>query len=177
MNHKIKIALGLILIILAFILTVGVLYFFYQRHQMSDQKVMALEVQLANIIAEKSESVLSSEEQKEVQRDPIRIEDVLARAEIIYGSQELERRSGILWIDRKASQGVITLGIVNGLSSGSYLGIYEERRQPGGLVVNEKIGEVVVEQSSDIISYVQPVKKSLYEFDRDYYRVRIESSF
>lgn len=173
MNNKVKFIFGLLLIVSAFASAMGALYFFHERNQLSDQQVLALQVQLANLIIERSADTLSLEEQKDVQRDFISLEDVLARAEIIYGQRELQRREGILWVDRKASQYMITLGIVNGLSQGSSLGVYEERAQPGGIIINEKIADIVVQEAFEIISYVLPVDKSMQDFRRDYYRVRI----
>lgn len=175
MNTKIKISIGLLLIIIAFGCVIAASYFIDQRNKESDEELEVIQVQLANLISEKSQSFLSQSDLEKVEREPIRIEDVLAKAEIIYGADELKRRDGILWIDRESSQCMITLGIVNGLVSGSYLDVYEEKELEDGTLRAEKVDDVVVEKTYDIISYVRPVKKTLDDFTRDYYRVRVKS--
>ncbi|MDP8265249.1 MAG: hypothetical protein P9M12_07235 [Candidatus Aceula lacicola] len=175
MNNKTKILIGLLLIVVAFVCVTAVSYFIDQRNKENTQEADALQAQLANLISEKSQSFLSESDQKKVKRDPIKIEDVLAKAEIIYGGQELDRKDGIMWIDRKSSRCMVTLGVVNGLVPGSYLGVYDEIKRSDGVVVNEKIADAVVDKSYDIVSYANPVKKSIDDFSRDYYRVTVRN--
>ncbi len=175
MNNKIKIIFGLIFIILAFICVIAVSYFIDQRNKGDVEEIGALQVQLANLIVEKSQPYLSESDQKKVKRDTIELKDVLARAEIIYGDKELNRKDGVLWIDRESSSCMVTLGAVNGLIPGSYLGVYIERKRDDGVVVNEKIDDVIVKKTYDIVSYVNPVDKTLDDFDYDYYRVSVKN--
>ncbi|MDD3374468.1 MAG: hypothetical protein PHY73_01940 [Candidatus Omnitrophica bacterium] len=175
MNNKTKIFIGLLLIIVAFVCVIAVSYSIDQRNKESIQETDALQVQLANLISEKSQNFLSESDQEKVKRDPIKIEDILAKAEIIYGDQELSRKDGVLWVDRKSLRCMVTLGVVNGLVSGSYLGVYDEKKRDDGVIVNEKIADVMVDKAYDIISYVSPVKKSLDDFSRDYYRVTVKN--
>ena len=171
MSNKLKVVLGLGLIAVAFIFMIVVSFSIDRRNQSSIQEIDVLQVELANLVAQRSADVFSDADNAKVKRDPIRLEDVLARAKIIYGEKELSRKNGILWVDRKSSQFMITLGMVNGLVPGTYLGVYQEKLQVDGTVINEKIDDVIVEKTYDIISYAKPAKKSLDDFDRDYYRV------
>ena len=148
MNTKIKMIIGMALIGFAFVFMIGVAYFIDQRNQESLQEISALQVELANNVAEKAQDYLSKNDLEKINREPIRLADVLAKAEIIYGQQELNRKDGVLWIDRKSSSLMITLGAVNGLVPGTYLSVYKERRQSNGTIINEPIDDVIVEKSS-----------------------------
>lgn len=164
-NSKTTLIIGLFLIVVAFVCILAVFYFFGQEQTTHQQKLAQFEVQLANLVSEKSEAVIRKTDAKWTRRDPINIEDVLSRAESVYGPLELQRKEGVLWIDRKSSLCMITLGIVNGLKEGSILTVYE-----GYL----KVGEVKVEIPHDIISYVRPIEKSLDAFSKNYYKVTIK---
>jgi hypothetical protein len=71
---------------------------------------------------------------------------------------------------------MVTLGAANGLVAGSYLGVYEEVADPSGKPVSQKMADVVIEQTYDIVSYVRLVDKSYDDFMKDYYRVTIKDS-
>ena len=60
----------------------------------------------------------------------------------------------------------MTLGVLNGLSAGKKLTVYDN--------TNKVIGHLIVETTLDVISYVRPMGKSLDEFEANYYRVVIE---
>jgi len=160
-NSKILVA-GLILIIIAFLCSLAAFYFIGQKQQLSQEKIAAFEVELANLIAEKSEDIIKQTDPAWVRRDPINLQDFLDHAEVIYGEKELQRKEGVLWIDRKTSMCLVTLGVVNGLRVGSTLGIYEGDTQ---------IGSVTVETPHDIISYVNLSEKSPEDFQNNYYKV------
>ncbi len=174
MNNKIKVIMGLICIIVAFGCLMAAIFFINREQQLSSQKMSTLQVEMVNLLTERSQQVFSPSEQEMVKRPLITVEDFLARSEMIYGSEELKRKNGILWIDRQEGSLLITLGAVNGLQEGSYLNVYQERRQPDGFLINEKIAEVIVDKVYDIISYVQPVKKTVNDFTKEYYRVTIQ---
>lgn len=163
-NKKVLIV-GLIFIIISFICIGGVLYFMGEKQHLEIRKVTALEVELANLIAEKSEAVIKASDPNWYRREAIELEDIAIRAEKIYGEKELNRKEGVLWIDRKTSLYLVTLGIINGVQKGSLIGIYEG---------NMKIGSVEVKDFYDIISYVDLVDKTSDDFDKDYYKVIIE---
>ena len=138
------------------------LYFIGASGRQKAEKINSLEVQLANMITQKAEGDLSSSDFGRVKREMIKLEDVLSKADIVYGPQELERKEGILWVDRKASAFMVTLGRVNGVQKGTMLSIFDG---------DEKIADVTVDFSFDIISYVKLVGKTAEDFEKDYYRV------
>jgi len=160
-NRNILVA-GLVLIVIAFICALVAFYFIGQKQKIDQDKIAAFEVELANLIAEKSEAIIKQTDPSWFRRDPISLEDFLAHAEVIYGEKELQRKEGVLWIDRKTSMCMVTLGVVNGLRTGNTLGIYEGDAQ---------IGSVTVETPHDIISYVNLSGKSPNDFPDNYYKV------
>ena len=164
-KNKTVLLAGLTLIIASFLCAVGILYVIGQKNQADAQKIASLQVQLANIMLEKGQKNLKRPDSVLTEREPVNLEDFLAKAESIYGPQELQRRDGILWIDRKTSQCMINLGVANGLTEGSRLQIYDG---------DKNLGEVAVEKPLDIISYVKPVDKTLEEFTGNYYRVSLQ---
>ena len=86
-------------------------------------------------------------------------------AKAVYGEGEQNRKEGFLWIDRKESKWVVTLGALNGVKPGSVLSIYNG---------NQKVGQVAVDDLFDVISYVHPLEKGPEQFTSDYYRAAIE---
>lgn len=166
--------LGVIFIVVAFGCLAAVIFFMNLEQQNSSKEVSTLQVEMVNLLTERSQQVFSLAEQEIVKRPLITVEDFLARSEMIYGPEELKRKNGILWIDRQERSLLVTLGAVNGIQAGSYLNVYQERRQADGLVINEKIAEVIVDKTYDIISYVKPVKKTISDFTKEYYRVTIQ---
>jgi len=176
MSNKLKIIIGLALVACAFICAMVVLYFINDQTAENLKQNSALQAQLANLIAEKSEPVLSPADRRRVKREPVDLVDLLARTEKIYGPQELKRKDGILWVDRASGTCMITLGAANGLVAGAYLGVYQDISSPNGSVVSEKITDVVVDQAYDIVSYVKLTNKSLKDLGQDYYRVTVRDA-
>lgn len=161
-QNKSKLFLGFSLIFVSFVCIVVVLYFMGENNRKSQAKVSSLEVQLANVIAEKAATQLNAFDLELTRRDPINLDDVLARAESIYGKNELSRTEGVLWVDRKASLMMVTLGQANGLRQGSNLTVFEAKK---------KIGDVIVDSTFDLVAYVKPIGKTINDFDKNYYRV------
>jgi hypothetical protein len=164
-QSKKKLILGLSFIIVSFLCIAAFFYLFGQNSRDDAARMASLEVQLANLMIEKSQSQLSPDDARRVAREPISLEEFTEKAENIYGKAELSRKEGILWIDRASSKFMVTLGAVNGLKAESKLGIYQD---------DKKIGEVVVETPMDIISYVRLPGPSAAQWDRNYYRAVIE---
>ena len=161
-SNKSKLFVGLICVAVAFLCMVMSLYFAGKGDQSHDKKLASLEVEFANLIAEKAQGQLKSSDAKRVRRQAINLEDFLSRAEAIYGPDELNRKEGVLWVDRQATTSVVTLGAVNGLKKDSRLNVYDG---------DAKIGEVIVKFPLDVISYTEPVDMSFDDFAKDYYRV------
>ncbi|MFT7538294.1 MAG: hypothetical protein ACI9F2_000437 [Lysobacterales bacterium] len=79
----------------------------------------------------------------------------------VYTESQISKREGYLWVDRKTSQYIITLGAMNGLLSGSKLSVFHNDRF---------IGEVEVDVVFDSISYVVSKPDIVFE-EGDYYKV------
>ena len=95
----------------------------------------------------------------------IHLKSIVNEAEEVYGEEEKMRKEGLLWVDRKSSRFIVTLGALNGVNKGSYLTIYDG---------DKKVGQAKVESAFDVISYVSPLEKSLNLSTKDYYRVVVE---
>ena len=165
-KNKSKLIVGFSFLLGAFLFSAATLYFMGKKNKDNAQKMASLEVQLANMIGEKSRGRLLARDVGKLTREPIALDDVLTRSEKIYGRGELNRKDGILWIDRKSSICLVTLGAVNGLEDGSRLGIFED---------DNKIGDCVVDTSLDLVAYVSVVDKPLDGFKNNYYRVAKET--
>ncbi len=161
-KNKLTLILGISLVVVSFLFVVAAFYFIGASGKENSEKINSLEVQLANMIAQKAEGALSSSDYGRVKRGTINLEDVLSKADAIYGSQEMERKEGVLWIDRKVAVFVVTLGRVNGVQEGTMLSIFDG---------DAKKADVVVVVPYDIVSYVKPAGKTAKDFEKDYYRV------
>ena len=99
-------------------------------------------------------------------REPMTLSTLVQKAEVLYDEKEKSRTEGLLWIDRKNSSFIVTLGVLHGLQPGSTLAIYDG---------NQKIDMAQVDVPWDVISYVKPLNKQFpYQFQRDYYRAVLE---
>jgi hypothetical protein len=176
MTNKSKIAVGLFLVVCAFLCAAAVFYFIYQKAGADEQRLAKLQVQLSDLIAQKSAPVLSKADRDLTERPPLEAQDVLNRTEKVYGKQALARKDGVLWIDRETATCIVTLGAANGLVPGTHLGIYQEPQENDSAGESQKIGEAVVDKTYDIISYVSLSDKTLSDFARDYYRVTVQDA-
>ena len=164
-KNKSKLIFGIALIALSFVFILLALYFVGQGAK-TPARQAKLQAQLENAISEKAQKELDASDAERTKHKPFNLEDFLKHAESVYGPDELKRKEGVLWIDRKNSSFLVTLGAVNGLQQGSLLEIYED---------GSKVGEVSVELPLDIISYAKPVGKTAGDFGKDYYRVSAAS--
>lgn len=105
-------------------------------------------------------------EEKVSQSESIDLSALLSDAENIYGSEEVNRTEGVMWIDREESRYVVTLGAVNGLKQGSQLSVYEG---------DDVIGKVSVDTLLDVISYVAPAGSDHEKLKDNYYKVIFDS--
>lgn len=94
--------------------------------------------------------------------------DTAPAPKTLYDPMEIGRKEGYLWIDHSSAdpsgQYVVTLGSIHGVTSGRKLNIYEG---------TDLLGQVVVDRSTETISYVHP-DASVNIAQNDYYRVVIE---
>ena len=161
-KNKTTLLVGLSFLFGAFLFSAVILYFMGKKNDDNVNKLASLEVQLTNLIAEKGRGRMLAKDVGRLTREPITLDDVISQSEKIYGKGELNRKEGILWIDRNASICLITLGSVNGLEEGSRLSIWEG---------DKNIGEADVDIPLDIVAYVKIADKPLSDFKNNYYRV------
>ena len=166
-KNKFKLMVGLALIFISFLCVVVIVYFMGQANKTNTEKIAYLQVQLTNLIAEKAVGQLKAVDASRVKREPVTLENVLGKSENGANPQELDRKEGILWIDRQTSKFTITLGRANGLSEGSPVTIFDG---------DKKIDDVIVQNTFDIISYVKPQEKKIGDFEKNYYRVEIKKA-
>lgn len=93
--------------------------------------------------------------------------DVVSSSEVLpaAGANHSGKKEGFLWVDRKSSQLVVTLGKLNGITQGRQLIVYEG---------TNRIGEVVVDAVFETVSYVHAVGKMMNLLENTYYRVGTE---
>ncbi len=161
-KNKIRLVVGLVSIIVAFICVIGIFYFVVEDQKVDLTKIDNLETQLSDfkIIHEQTEEELQT--LQKAPPKPITLQDILKESKKIYSQDEKNRKEGYLWIDQKASTFIVTLGALNGLKPGSRLGVYEG---------DKKVGQVVVETPLDVTSYVQPVDQFSSASNQNYFRV------
>ena len=163
-HNKTKLIVGLFLVIVAFICLGVLFYYMAQANSQSQQKIAGLQVQLTNLIAEKAVNQMKPSDVKRAAGTPVLLEDLVKKAEEVYGEDEKKQKEGFLWIDKEANSFMVTLGALNGLAKGSRLSVYDG---------DQKIDEVVVETVLDVIAYVKP-QNSPEQYQGTYYRVVIE---
>jgi hypothetical protein len=163
--NKTQLFLGLLLILVAFLCVVAVFYFLMnaQTEKLGEISTLKEQISVLNIENGLSRQKASELEQK-VGRS-LNMQRILEEADKIYDPAEKKRKEGYLWIDRETNTFLVTLGALNGLNVGSRLTVYDK---------TEKMGFVRVETALDVISYVQPVNKTMNDFAQDYYRVVFE---
>jgi hypothetical protein len=117
----------------------------------------------------RNQSIISSEDSKvsqdaDVQKG-VSLTSLVKVAEAAYDKNDIRKKEGFLWVDRKSSKFVVTLGAINGLIPGSQLTVYNGEKS---------IGQVQVAETFDVISYVLPLNESIDLSQGDYYKVAIK---
>lgn len=155
-----KIILGFIFICIAAFLLMAGFYFMEIKPELA-----AREQQEKLKASQQKVQARAQEIKKAAQPDgAINMASLIKEAEAVYGSEEKNRKEGVLWVDRKTSNIVVTLGALNGLLPGRQLSVYSGA---------DKVGQVTVDTSFDVISNVHP-DPSTDLSQNDYYRVVIE---
>ena len=161
-QNKKKLLLGFSLIGAAFLCIIATFFFAGQADQTDKEKLAAMDARVAQL-QEKAKH--SSPVAVGASREPMKLEDLVKKAEKVYSAGEKTRQEGFLWLDRRTNNFIVTLGALQGLAPGSPLSIYES---------GKKIDTAQVDIPFDVVSYVKPVKNSPDSFSRNYYRVVIE---
>lgn len=155
---------GLICIVGAFVGVCAIFYMMTNEGLQKEEKIKNLNDQLVTVNAEKD--IMEGElESLKAQADSIKIETIVAQSQKMYGQDESSRKEGLLWVDRKSKMYIVTLGALNGLEPGSTLSVFDGEN---------RVGEVTVDLPLDVISYVQPTKRSSEKMTKNSYRVLIE---
>ena len=160
MLGKAKLLWGVVLISAAFVCIVATFYFIGQADQADKKKIALLDDQLAKL-KEQAKNLSHADKTHE----PMKLGELVKKAEDVYDSAEKNRKEGSLWLDRRSNSFIVTLGALQGLLPGSQLSIYDG---------SKKMDTASVEIPFDVISYVKPVKSSPDSFTGNYYRVVIE---
>jgi len=158
--------MGLSFILGAFVCILIVFYFLVNAHRQRLAEIDSLEEKVLVLDMEKNAIQHRVDELKDQAGRAIDLNRVVEESRDRYGDEEKDRKEGQLWIDHDAATSLVTLGVLNGLSAGKKLAVYDD--------ANQIIGYVIVETPLDVISYVRPMGKSLDDFKGNYYRVVIE---
>ena len=156
--------IGIAFIAAAFLCVVAVFYLSVSNQQAKAREIKALQEELLAASTEKDLAQKEADYLKEKVGQTIYLEKLLKESEGFYGDEEKKRREGFLWIDRKNNTLLVTLGALNGLSTGTRLTVFDGDNQAGYVRVSTPM---------DVISYVYPVAGQDV-FDKNYYRVVFE---
>ncbi len=164
-DGKRQIIVGLVFISIAFLGAVFLLYLTVNAQSAKEVEVKDLNQKLFLVSTEK-DAVNGKVESLQTQVGRvIDLENVVDVSQKVHGQSEAERKDGSLWIDRKTSSFMVTLGVLNGVTKGSRLSVFEGEN---------KIAVIKVTSALDVVSYAQPVDKKIADFSRDYYQVKSE---
>lgn len=155
-----QVLLGFVFLAMSF---VGGVSLFYMRVSAQEDSIAQLTKDLDTTKAEKDFVNRKAETLEAQVGRVIDRERVVKESGKIHGGQEASRRSGALWIDRKSSRIIITLGALNGVDKGNFLNVYDG---------DAKFASVKVTSALDVVAYVEPVDMSISDFRKDYYSVR-----
>ena len=116
-------------------------------------------------VEQRADQIQQSQSRAALSERSIKLKELVTEARGHYDESEQSRKKGSLWVDRKSSKLIVTLGAINGLLPGHTLTVYD---------ANKAIGQVIVDTAFDSISYVTPSNKSIDLLQNDYYHVIIE---
>jgi hypothetical protein len=156
---------GLVFVSVSFVGAVFLLYLTVNAQSAKDSELQDLNAEYVLVSSEKEVADSKVQTlQSQVGRflDRAKVMDV---AQSIHGQDEADRREGSFWIDHKSGRCMITLGVLNGVDKGSRLGVYDGEN---------KIATVNVISALDVVSFVEPVDKTIKDFKRDYYHVKLQ---
>ena len=164
-DGKKQILTGLVFVSASFLGAIFLLYLTVTAQSAKEVQLKDLHQKLVVVSTEKEVASHKAEAlAKEVGR-VLDLDRVVSASKKIHSETEVDRKAGSLWIDRKTGSFVVTLGILNGVTKGNRLAVYEGENKFATLKVNTAL---------DVVSYTEPVDKKLTEFLKDYYTVKME---
>lgn len=156
-GRELKIGVGLI-VVAALGATVLLLQRGTQAPQLTREQIIQAEL-------DKQEQFIKQRLLELQQSKDIDLKTLVNQAKTVYNEKEPDRKDGFLWVDRKASKYIVTLGALNGVNQGNQLTVYDE---------GEVLTDVTVDLAFDVISYVNlPVGVDV-KLSKDYYPVKRE---
>jgi len=164
-QEKMPSRIGLILISISFVCTLVIFSLMLAEQRRQEKDYIALKEKAEAIDLERKTAAEVAAALQDRMGRSLSLDKLLTDPDEFYGDGEVNRREGILWVDREGGVLYVTLGVVQGLTPGKTLRVYDG---------NTYYVDVRVDTPMDVISYVRPIGKRVDEFAKDYYRVVIE---
>ncbi len=158
-----QIITGLVFISASFLGAVFLLYLTVNAQSAKEVEVKDLNQKLLLVSTEKDAATSQAQTLQSQVGSVLDLQKVVRVSEKVHGQSEADRKEGSLWINRKSGSVMVTLGVLNGVTKGSRLAVYDGEN---------KIATMKVTSALDVVSYVEPVDKKISEFSRDYYQVK-----
>lgn len=164
-DGKKQIIAGLVFICASFLGAVFLLYLTVNAQSAREFEVKDLNEKLLLVSTEKEAAASQAQEFKSQVGRALDLKKVVDASQKVHGESESQRKTGSMWINRKTASSMVTLGVLNGVTKGSRLGVFDGKN---------KIATLKVISALDVVSYVEPVDKEIGDFQRDYYEVKSE---
>lgn len=164
-DGKKQIIAGLVFICASFLGAVFLLYLTVNAQSAKEFEVKDLNEKLLLVSTEKEAAASQAQAFKSQVGRALDLEKVVDASQKVHGEKESDRKNGSMWINRKTGSWMVTLGVLNGVTKGSRLGVFDGKN---------KIATLKVISALDVVSYVEPVDKEIGDFERDYYEVKSE---
>ncbi len=154
--------LGIFFIFLSFLGMAVVVVLIFGKLRVRDEELSLLKAKVS--LAEETKAEIEDTNVKllDALGSEVSVSRVVQEADKVYDEKVKDVKDGYLWVDRTSPNWVVTLGVLNGLSEGSQLSVFEG---------NEKIDTVKVMMAMDVISYVIPTERLKNQYNADYFRV------
>lgn len=160
-----KFVMGIIFLVLAFLGVVVIFYFLLENYRSQSANLEAYKEQVTAAKIKNNALEQKASELAVGTGRAVRVDYLVEEARNVYKGSAQETREGYLWVDRSGESWIVTLGVLQGVESGSRLSVLEGQ---------DVIDTVIVQTPMDVISYVQPSVKLKNQFNRDYFRVVLQ---
>ncbi|MCB9771450.1 MAG: hypothetical protein H6754_02735 [Candidatus Omnitrophica bacterium] len=162
-DGKKQIVTGLIFISVSFLGAIFLFYLTVNAQSAKEEEVKELSQELLLVGTEKDAAYSKAKTLQAQVGRVIDLDKVVTASQKVHGEKEANRIDGTLWIDRKSQKYIMTLGILNGVTKGSRLIIYDG---------DNKLATIKVISALDVVSFGEPVDKKITDFTKDYYQVK-----